>query len=172
MRAVIYQSNTGFTKEYALMLSNLLSLPAIPFSQARKKLSKGDTIIYMGWVMGGSIKNLEKARRFFSIPVVCGVGMTFPTEDVVKDLRARHHYGKYDLTALFYLQGGCDTTRLKGLHKTMITMVKTSLQKNIADNAPTKEEDALMLDILEHNKSCVKEENLLPVIDFIKNMVR
>ena len=46
MKAVIYTSNTGFTRKYAQMLSEQLSLPAYNarLGEDRKQLSKEDTV--------------------------------------------------------------------------------------------------------------------------------
>ncbi len=48
MKAVIYTSNTGFTRKYAQLLSEQLHIPAYNagLGEKKKSLSKGDEIIY------------------------------------------------------------------------------------------------------------------------------
>ena len=57
MKAIIYTSNTGFTRKYAQMLSEKLSLPAYNagLGEDKKSLSKSDDVIYMGWISANKI---------------------------------------------------------------------------------------------------------------------
>ena len=40
IKAIVYKSNSGFTKEYALMLSKKLVLPVYDIKEANKSLCK------------------------------------------------------------------------------------------------------------------------------------
>ena len=40
IKAIVYKSNSGFTKEYALMLSKKLTLPVYDIKEANKSLFK------------------------------------------------------------------------------------------------------------------------------------
>lgn len=62
MKAIIYTSNTGFTRKYAQMLSEKLSLPAYNagLGEDKKSLSKSDDVIYMGWISANKIEGLKK----------------------------------------------------------------------------------------------------------------
>ena len=55
-RAIVYTSNTGYTARYAAILSEKLGLPAHTLAEAKKTLTAGTPIIYMGWLMAGSVK--------------------------------------------------------------------------------------------------------------------
>ena len=63
----------------------------------------------------------------------------------------------------FYLQGGLDYTRLKGIKKIMLNMVAKSV---IKENRP---EDKKLIDIFINGGNFVKEENLSEIVEFYKN---
>lgn len=46
MKAIVYYSNTGSTKEYAEMISNATGIPNMSLKEAKKNLSKDDDIIW------------------------------------------------------------------------------------------------------------------------------
>ena len=58
MDAIVYTSNTGTTKEYAVLLGLHTGLPVFPLTDAKKMIAKGSAIIYLGWVMASKIQGL------------------------------------------------------------------------------------------------------------------
>ena len=72
--AIVYTTNTGYTKKYAELLSKHTGLPLYSLKDATK-LSKGEPIIYLGWLMAGVIKGYKRASKSFTVSAVCGVGM-------------------------------------------------------------------------------------------------
>ena len=56
MKAIVYKSNAGHTMQYAIILSKKLNIPCYDIKDAIKYLSKGDEIIYLGWVCAGRMK--------------------------------------------------------------------------------------------------------------------
>ena len=71
IKAIVYTSNAGHTKQYAQLLGGKISLPAYSVKEAKRALAKGDEIIYLGWLMAGKIKGYKKANRRFSIKALC-----------------------------------------------------------------------------------------------------
>lgn len=63
----------------------------------------------------------------------------------------------------FYLQGGLDYTRLKGIKKIMLKMVAKSVIKE------KRPEDKKLIDIFINGGNFVKEENLSEIVEFYKN---
>ena len=60
MKAIIYTSNTGFTRKYAQMLSEKLSLPAYNAGLGEDKITlKSDDVIY-GLISANKIEGLKK----------------------------------------------------------------------------------------------------------------
>ena len=61
MKAIVYTSQTGFTRQYAQLLSEKTGVPAYELKEAAGKLPRDSEVFYMGWLMAGSVKGLERA---------------------------------------------------------------------------------------------------------------
>ena len=67
IRAIIYQSATGYTYRYASALAAATDLPCYTLLEAKKLLPKGTEVVYLGWVRASVIQGLKKALRFFPV---------------------------------------------------------------------------------------------------------
>ena len=63
MDAILFTSYTGHTAAYAKALSQKLQIPAYTLKEAGRHLSRGASVIYLGWIMAGSIKGAAKAAK-------------------------------------------------------------------------------------------------------------
>ena len=92
MNAIIYTTNTGSTRHYAKLLGRETGLPVYSSAEAKKTLSAGASVIYLGWIMAGSVKGYAAAARRYRIEAVCGVGMgrTGTQEDSVRQKTRRY----------------------------------------------------------------------------------
>ena len=161
-KAIVYTSNTGFTKRYAELLGKKLGLPIYELEEAEKKLSKDSKVIYMGWLMANTVKSVVSAMGSFNVSAVCGVGLC-ETGTAIEEVRAMNRF-KSDLP-VFTLQGGMDRKKLKGLNKFMIWMLERGLKK--AKN-PT-DDDKKKLELISTGGDFVSEENLAAVIEWYTN---
>lgn len=159
--AIVYTSNTGYTAQYARMLAEKTGLPVYDLAEASKKLAKGNNVLYLGWLMAGNIQGYKKAARNYHICAVCGVGMS-ATGSQAEYLRKTNAIPEE--VPLYPIQGGFDLNRLHGVYKLMMTIMKNTAGKGLADKENrTPEEDAL-LDLLQNGGSRVSEENLNDVL--------
>lgn len=72
---IVYQTNTGSSKEYAEILSQKISVPAVALSDS-SDISADEEIIFIGWLMAGAVQGLPQAReRFSKIKCICAVGL-------------------------------------------------------------------------------------------------
>lgn len=165
IKAIIYTSNTGFTKKYADILGEELEIPVYEFKEAKQNINKTDEIIYMGWIMAGGIKNYEKARKKYNIKAVCSVGMGRPNEKQYQELIQRYH----NKEKLFYLQGGFDKNKLRGIYKFMMSSMEKIIKPKLEEKENKTEEEIEMLEMLDGKKDCVKKENLNEIINWIRN---
>lgn len=165
VKAIVYTSNTGFTKKYAEMLGEEIGVPVYEFKESKQKLNKKDEIIYMGWIMAGGIKNYEKAKKIHDIKAVCPVGMSVPSEKQNNELIDKYHITE----KLFYLQGGFDKTKLKGIYKFMMNSLEKIVKPQIESKQDKTPEDLEMLEMMVNGKDCVKKENLNEIINWLKN---
>ena len=164
MKAIIFTSNTGYTRKYAQMLSQKNGFPAYELSQSKALLSELDEVIYMGWMMAGSVQGYQSAAKHYKIIAVCPVGMAANEDGIGK--KALETF-KQRGTPVFYLQGGFDMKKLHGIYKLMMKVMIGMVSKNIAKKADKTPEELGMLNALENGFDGVKEENLTPVINFI-----
>ena len=75
MNAIIYTTNTGSAERYALLLAEQTGLPVYSLTEAKKTVSTGAEVIYLGWIMAGSVKGYAEAAKRYRVYAVCAVGM-------------------------------------------------------------------------------------------------
>ena len=161
--AIVYTSNTGYTREYALLLGEKTGLPVYSLDEAMKSLAPGSTIIYLGWLMAGKVQGYSKAVRRYHTAAVCGVGMG-ATGSQMQDLRNANRLPAS--MPLFMLQGGFDINRLRGIYKLMMTIMAKTAGKGLAEKKDRSAEEDEMLELMLHGGSRVREENLTTVMEW------
>ena len=157
MKAIVYTSNTGSAKAYAEMLGAQTGLTVLPFPDAVTALGAGEEIIYIGWLMAGTVVNLAKAKKRFSVRAVLAVGMTSSGE-MEDSVRRRNAIGAD--TPLFLAQGAYDKTKLHGMYRFAMKLVGAALEKKISAKADRNDEEELILKMLREGGSGVSEEKL------------
>lgn len=161
--AIVYTSKTGYTKQYADMLGAELSLPVCSVKEARARLSKGDTVIYLGWICASRIKGYAGVARRFKVCIVCGVGLC-DTGTMLDEVR-RATAVPTDIP-LFTLQGGFDRSRLHGVSKLVIAV----LTKGLSDRKTRSATDERMLELLTSDAVYVSRDKLQGVIDRYRSL--
>lgn len=151
---IVYESNSGHTEKYANMLAQKLNLTSIPL---KKYKIDSEPIIFLGWLFANNIQGYKKVKDKTNIKCTIAVGMT-PTakqnnSEIIKINNVNEKF--------FYLQGGVDYTKLKGIKKFMLKMVAESV---IKENKP---EDKELIDIFLNGGNCVKEENLSEILEYL-----
>ena len=159
--AIVYTSNTGFTKRYAKMLGEKLSLDTYNLADI-KKLPKRTPIIYMGWLCAGNVKGYKKAARRFNVSAVIGVALGDTGSQVDT---ARRAIKLADDIPLFTVQGGMDCSRLRGINKFMIDM----LIKMLSSKQDATDDEKRMLKMIKAGGDFVSEKNLSCVIAWYNN---
>ena len=155
--AIVYTSGTGYTARYAALLSEKLGLPAHTLADAVRSLPAGTPVIYMGWLMAGSVKDYKKAARCFAIDAVIGVGLG---DTGAQDDAARKACKLPADVPVFTLQGGMDLEKLRGPYRFAIKMLTKGMaaQKN-----RTPGEDR-MLELLQKGGDYVSEKEPAAVL--------
>lgn len=169
MTAIIYISETGFTKEYAVMLGEKTGLPVYEYKEALKNLKKGSEIIYLGWFMAGTVKGYKKMKKKYDVKAVCAVGLC-ETGTLLTETRTNNAIP--DSTKLFTIQGGYAPDKLTGIYKKMMNMVTKVLINQINKMETKRESDIRMLSTLENGGSYVCCENLSEVLEWYNEQGR
>ena len=157
--AILYTSNTGHTRQYALLLGDHLGLPVCTLPDAKEQLPKGSPIIYLGWIHASHIKGYSRAAKRFELCAVCGVGLC-DTGTMTSEVRTATSIPE-DIP-LFTLQGGLERSKLKGMDKLMISM----LTKGLAAQKQRSAQDNRMLELLRRDESYVSPENLAGLLQW------
>ena len=163
MDAIIYTTNTGSTEQYAKMLAQKTGLPTYSLAEAKKQVFVGADVIYLGWIMAGSVKGYAAAAKHYRVCAVCGIGMGqtgLQTDSVRKKSVIPSNI------PLFTMQGNFNVKKLHGIYRFMMEiMVKTAGKRLAAKKDRTPEEND-MLDMMLHGGERVKTENLSAVLDW------
>ena len=159
--AIVYTSGTGHTRQYALLLSEQIGLPACSLEEAGSQLSGGSPVIYLGWLHASHVKGCSKAAKRFALCAVCGVGLC-DTGTLTDQVRKATSIPEG--IPLFTLQGGIDRSRLKGMDKLMISM----LTKGLASQKHRPAQDERMLELLSKDENYVSPENLAGLLQWYR----
>ena len=168
LEAIVYTSGTGYTAEYAKLLSEKTGLKVYSLKEAQDKLPSGSQIVYLGWLMASMIKGYKKASKLYCIRIVCGVGLGTCGSQMEE---VRKMNAVLEELPLFTLQGGFDMNKLHGMNKFMMKIMRRVLKKQIAEKSDKTEDDKKIVQMLDCGGSAVKEENLEPILVLLKKEV-
>jgi hypothetical protein len=164
MKAIVYRSNTGYTKKYAEILAQKTGLPAYELKEAEKALAKGEEIVYLGWLSAGSLVGYKKAAKTWDVKAVCAVGMGGPTSNQLPGIIEKH---KIESAKAFYLQGGFDIRKLRGIYKFMMVVMIKMAVPSMEKKADKTADDIAALELFRNGGDYVREENLDQILDWL-----
>lgn len=155
MNAIVYTSETGSTKRYAMMLGEELGLEVYNAQEAPYVLSQDTHIIYMGWICASKIKGLNRFINQYDVLMIIGVGMG-PSGSQLDILKKKNKIN----TPLYTLQGNLNRDELHGLNRIMMSIAI----KGLSQKKELNKEDKEMLEVMEHKRDFVQRENLQDII--------
>lgn len=157
VKAIVYESSTGHTKQYAEMLSERLEIPALTNREARKNLKKNDEVVFLGWISATKIKGLTKAKRY-NVKCVGAVGI-YPEEELYKkSLVERNKVDK----EFFYLRGGLDYNKLSFCKRKLLQWIGKMIELG------NKPEDQELIKLFKYGGNFVSESNLEPMVSYLE----
>ena len=157
---IVYQTNTGSSKEYAEILSQKISVPAVALSDS-SDISADEEIIFIGWLMAGAVQGLPQAReRFSNIKCICAVGLMV-TEKAKAEVTEKNQITE----PLFLLTGNFHIDRLKGMYRMMMSMMMKMLKSKLKESKEPRADE--MLSALENGVDMVSGDKLDEVIEFL-----
>lgn len=170
MKAVIiYRSETGFTRQYALWLAEELGCGAVDWKNRRSvDLKPYDTVIYGGWFHAGGIRGLKWFGEQLSSlrgkrVAVFAVGAC-PADDpgVESALSANLPGPKWDGVARFYLRGGLCYEKMGLEDRLMMAAFRRMLRKKEGPDSETLRGVSRSFDALDRG-------SMAPVVSWAKN---
>lgn len=165
IEAVVYTSNTGHTKTYALMIGEEAGLPTLSLKDAKSKIDKQTRILYLGWLMAGQVKGYKDALKRFDVKAIVGVGMA-QTGTQIEDIRKSNSIP--DQIPVFSLQGGLEIDKLSGIYRMMMNTMKKTAGKGLESKANRTPEEEEMLNLLNNGGSKVSRDNLAEILNWVK----
>ncbi|HBB06063.1 MAG TPA: hypothetical protein DCZ41_05790 [Firmicutes bacterium] len=139
---ILYCSKTGNTKTYALDLAKAVDADVYPLKKLKpKKWLEYDTIVFGGWIMGGTIQGLDKFLQSWDLisdknVIVFADGMGVPDSATRTALIEQNVLDIYHIR-FYQLRGSFDFKKLKFpysflLNNTLIQMQKDPKQAETA----------------------------------------
>lgn len=160
IKAVVYESHTGFTRKYAKILGRMLDVPAYTIKEAERNLGSQSEVVFFGWICAGKIMGYEQAARNFRIQAVGAVGILFTedktTQKLADDNRISH-------CPVFYLPGGYRHDQLGTVYRMMAKMILS----NMMNKRQKTERDEGLIRLMREGADFVTVDNLEPVMHFI-----
>lgn len=160
MTAIVYVTNTGSSKRYAEMLSEKTGYDVYSLSEA-EGLGKDAEVIFIGWVMGGSVQGLAEAREKFTLKAVCPVGM-MKGEKAAEDVKAKNAITE----PMFPLLGDFHIDSLKGMYRMMMGMMLKMMKSKLKEN-PVPDGDKA-IEAIEKGIDGVSGENLTELLGWLE----
>lgn len=163
MDAIIYTTNTGSTEQYAKMLAQKTGLQAYSLAEAKKRIFAGAEVIYLGWIMAGSVKGYAAAAKHYRVCAVCGIGMG-QTGSQTDSVRKKSVIPVN--IPLFTLQGNFNVKKLHGIYRPMMEIMVKTVGKSLSAKKDRTPEENDMLDMMMCGGERVKAENLSAVLEW------
>lgn len=159
---VIYNSKTGFTKQYAQWIAEALNCSCKPLKNvSAAELQDFDKIIFGGWIMGNMIMGLDKLRGMAKPAAVFAVGSTPAYEEVIAQINEQN---KMDGVPLFYMEGGFHFEELGFAQK----MLLKALKKSTAKKENRDRQGDFMVQALGTSFDHTDREQILPLVEACK----
>ena len=174
--AVLYKSNYGSTKNYALHIADALGADLFDISRVKKfDFKKYDTLIYGGGLYAGKLNGLKHiAKSADELTgknlVVYSVGLGDPTvasnaqmimkgvnKALPKELMSRVH--------IYSFRGSLDWSKLSFIHRTMMKMLNNMISKKKEEDLT--DDDRETLNIFGKNTDHTNLASAAPLIDYV-----
>ena len=161
MTAILYTSNTGSTERYAKMLGEKTGLPVYKLDGS--PIPEGTEILYLGWVMAGGVKGYQEAAKKYRVKGLCGVCMGATGSQIAEVRKAN---SVPDDVPVFTLQGGFDISKLHGIYRFMMSVMRKTAGKSLANKSERTPDEDDMLDMMLHGGDRVSSDHLKAVLEW------
>ena len=169
--AIIYVSQTGFTKQYAEWIAEEVGGECIAFADAEKRdLSGYDAVVFGGWCMGGTITKLDWFKRKIALwtdkkKVVFAVGASPADSPLIQEaFRNNFTDAEREQVSTFYCQGGLRYEKMKLGSKIMMKL----FAKMMAGKKDKTEEEKEMAEMIGKSYDISDRKYILPIVEWLK----
>lgn len=168
--AVIYNSQTGFTKKYAQWISEAAGADCFELGTAKKQdFDAYDTIIFGSWACTGTINkiswfksNIEKWAGKLLV-VFCTGGSPAESPEINTFLSHNFTEAERKIVHVFYCPGGFCYEKMSAGSKLMMKM----FQKMAGAKKDKTEADIEMLKMISHSYDISDKKHLEPILKLL-----
>lgn len=167
---VIYESKTGFTKQYAEWIASELNCETVPVKKCTVNLDEYDYIIYGEPFISGYLRQLDKFYRkeYRNKLIVFTTGVA-PMERTY----FQEHMWEGNLTSedrevipFFYMQAGIDFEHMPSSYRRLVEINRNGLKEKEDKTV----QDELMYQHLTHSEDYSKKEYIQPLVDYVRGL--
>lgn len=170
--AVIYNSQTGFTKKYAEWIAEAVSADCFELKTVQKKdFDRYDAIVFGGWACAGKISkiswfksNMEKWSDKV-IVVFCTGGSPAKSPEIETFLLGNFRESERKRVYAFYCPGGFNYEKMSAGSKLMMKM----FQKMVGAKKDKTEADIQMLKMISKSYDISDRKYIEPIIELLNN---
>ncbi len=166
--AVIYNSQTGFTKRYAEWIAEEAKADLFEFAEAKKKnLDAYDAIVFGGWAVAGSISKLSWFKGNIGkwegkkLIAFCVGGSPIENPEIDSALKNNFNEEEWKKIRVFYCPGGFNYEKMSNTSKIMMKMFIKALK---AKKDKTEEEE-IMIKMISSSYDISDKKYIEPILD-------
>lgn len=168
---VIYNSETGFTKRYAMWIAEEAKADCLEFSEAiNKDLSTYDAIVFGGWANAGGITKLQWFKDNMDkwsskkLIVFCVGASPFDNPDIEIGMKQNFTEEEFEKVNVFYCPGGINYEKMSLKSKLMMKAFAkvASLKWNKTD------QEKEMIEVLSSSYDISDKKYIEPILECLK----
>lgn len=169
--AIIYVSQTGFTKQYAQWLAEEVNGDCMTIAEAEKRdLSGYDAVVFGAWCMAGTIKKLDWFKEKMvqwtdKKKLVFAVGASpVGNPDLEEAFRRIFAGEEWNSVSTFYCPGGLRYENMKPVSKVMMKM----FAKMMAGKKDKTEDEKVMAEMIGKSYDISDRKYIQPMVECLK----
>ena len=163
---ILYHSRTGFTRQYAIWLSEELHCPALPYRERNHiNLHQYDTLLFGSWLRAGRIMGLGWLKKYLArggsaVLFVTGAAPCSPgqMEAIRKNFTAKER----ENLRSFYLPGGLNYGAMAPVDRAMLAAYRAMLKAKEGSGSETYQR-------ISSSYSMADRSSIRPVVAAIEN---
>ncbi len=171
--AVIYNSQTGFTKKYAEWISEAAGADCFELGTAKKqKFDTYDAIVFGGWACAGKISKILWFKAHIDkwtdklLVVFCTGGSPAESSEIENFLLSNFSEAERKKVHVFYCPGGFKYDKMSAGSRLMMKM----FQKMAGAKKDKTEADIEMLKMISHSYDISDRKYIEPIIKLLHDM--
>ncbi len=166
---VIYNSQTGFSEQYAKWIAQALKAECISLKEAQKfDFSSYNAIIFGSWACAGKIQKVDWFKKMAShwrdkkLALFCTGAAPEPSPEIQKALDDFHGESLEGI-GCFYFPGGLNYAKMGAFSR----LAMKGLLKALKAKKNKTKEDELMIKMISSSYTLAKKSYIEPLVQFL-----